>query len=140
MLVSIYKNILFLRFSDRKFSWILTYSRVFSELTDVMLHFSNCFFCQKWSFRNWLLSFRRDVGQRRSSVATTMCFRCSCSDQSLTLLHVVFSTSIFRPDTKVVVTTRFWRSFSDENLTLYQRHYDSLFPMSCKLSFNSSFW
>ena len=76
------------------------------------------------------LSFGRDVRQRQSNVVKTLSFRRCCSDQNL----------MFRPATNVVATSCFWRHFSDKNLTVYQRHYDSLFPKLCKLSFNSSFW
>ena len=71
------------------------------------------------------------LSQRCLSVAPTKLYRC---------YNVVFSTSIFWPDTNVVATSCFWRHFSDKNLTVYQRHYDSLFPKLCKWSFNSSFW
>ena len=54
--------------------------------------------------------------------------------------NIVFSTSIFQPDTNVVATSCFWRHFSDKILMVYQRHYDSLLPKSCKWYFNYSFW
>ena len=86
------------------------------------------------------LSFGRNVGQRRSNVVATLSFRRHFSDQIKRCYNVVFSTSNFRPDTNVIATSSFWRHFSDKNLTVYQRHYDSLFPKLCKWSFNSSFW
>ena len=85
--------------------------------------------CDNFGFR---LSFGRDVGQRRSNVVTPTKIRRS--------YEVVFSTSIFWSDTNVVVTLCFSSRFSDKNLTVYQRHYDCVFPKLCKLSFNSSFW
>ena len=42
--------------------------------------------------------------------------------------NVVFSTSVFRPGINVAATSWFWCRFPDENLNVFQYHYNFLFP------------
>ena len=39
-----------------------------------------------------------------------------------------FQYQVFRPDINVVATSWFWCRFPDENLNVFQYHYDFLFP------------
>ena len=123
------------------------------------------FICIDWVFykyRKWPVKHKKGAtSQLTHDVVTTLAFGCllvvtsgnveatlsqGCLSDVVALTkiwrcyNVVFSTSIFRPDTKVVVTSCFCGHFSDKNLTVYERHYDSLFQKLCKWSFNSSSW
>ena len=40
----------------------------------------------------------------------------------------MFSTSVFRPGINVAATSWFWCRFPDENLNVFQYHYNFLFP------------
>ena len=62
-------------------------------------------------------------------VTTTQNYRC---------YNVVFSTSIFRPGINVSAMSWFW--FPDENLNVFQYHYNFFFKRYAILPCNSIFW
>ena len=104
-------------------------------------YFSNCS-----SLVHFKRNTEKNISQPTPDVAATLGFGCllvaTLGNVEATLLHscvsdvvvaltkirrcykVVFSTSIFQPDDNVVATSCFWLYFSDENLTVYQRHYE----------------
>ena len=104
-------------------------------------YFSNCS-----SLVHFKRNTEKNISQPTPDVATTLGFGCflvaTLGNVEATLLHscvfqvvvtltiirvcynVLFSTSIFRPHTYVVATSCFRLRFSDENLTVYQRHYE----------------
>ena len=53
--------------------------------------------------------------------------------------NVRFSTSVFRPGINVAATSWFWCRFPDENLNLFQYHYNFLFPKICNIALQFHF-
>ena len=53
--------------------------------------------------------------------------------------NVVFSTSVFQPAINVAATSWFWCRFPDENLNVFQYHYNILFPKMCNIALQFHF-
>ena len=51
----------------------------------------------------------------------------------------MFSTSVFRPGINVAATSWFWCRFPDENLNVFQYHYNFLFPKICNIALQFHF-
>ena len=50
-----------------------------------------------------------------------------------------FQYQVFRPDINVVATSWFWCRFPDENLNVFQYHYNFLFPKKCNMALQFHF-
>ena len=46
----------------------------------------------------------------------------------------MFSTLVFQPGINVAATSWFWCRFPDKNLTVFQHHYNFLFPKICNIA------
>ena len=82
-----------------------------------------------WSWRRITLS--QHCHNVVSDVATTT--------KNLRCYNVVFSTSVFRPGINVAATSWFWCRFPDENLNVFQYHYNFLFPKICNIALQFHF-
>ena len=67
-------------------------------------------------------------------VATTLGFGCI-----LVKKNVVFSMSVFLPGINAGTTLWFWCRFPDENLNVFQYHYNFIFPKICNIALQFHF-